>query len=208
MSAATESEGLHSAVEDLESELESLRKRVDVLERAVADIVAVGREFWRGEAAELLLGASATTWSYDVRRDNVPLSDVTHCDVFDGIYAKRWVGREGEISATISINRSVPLQFMASVPEFAIPELEDTLVLTVDGEPVPWSVRNGPHVTAEIPGRSGSARLHFRLAVDRDLVPADKDISFSFSDIRISPLPNGHDRFTSDVEPDVPHPRR
>jgi len=73
---------------------------------------------------------------------------------------------------------------------------------------VPWSTRQGPHLTAEIPQRPGSARLGFRLAVDRNLVPQDKDVSFSFSEIRISPLPNGHDRFTSDVESGVPRGRR
>jgi len=109
MTAAIENEGLSSLVEDLESELESLGRRVDVLERTMADMVAIGRDFWRGEAAELLLGASTTSWSYDVRRDNLPLSDVTHFDVFEGVYAKRWVGREGEIAATIYINRTTPL---------------------------------------------------------------------------------------------------
>ena len=202
-------ESLCSVVEDLETEIEALARRVDLLEKTVAEMVVLGKEFWRGEAAELLIGASTTSWHYDVRQDNTLFSDVTNCDVFDGVYAKRWVGKGGELSATISINRAAPLQFSASVLEFAVPELEDTLALEIDGEPVEWSAHNGHHLTAEIPQRPGRARLQFRLSVDRSLVPQDKAVSFSFSDLRIassaSRPENG--RFIADREANI-HPMR
>ena len=198
----SENEGLCSVVEDLEAEIEALNKRVDLLEKTVAEMVVLGKEFWRGEAAELLIGASTTSWHYDVRQDNVLFTDVANCDVFEGIYAKRWVGKSGELFATISINRAGPLQFSASVLEFAAPELEDTLTLEVDGEPVAWSVRDSRHLTADIPERPGHARLQFRLAVDRNLIPKEEESSFSFSDLRISPLPNWPEpnRFGADRE--------
>ncbi len=186
----SENDGLCSAIEDLETEIESVNKRVELLEKTVAEMVVLGKEFWRGEAAELLIGASITSWHYDVRQDNVLFADVANCDVFDGIYAKRWVGKSGELSATIAINRAMPLQFSASVLEFASPELEDTLALEVDGEPVAWSACDGRNMTADIPERPGHARLQFRLSVDRNLIPQEKEASFSFSDLRIAPLPS------------------
>lgn len=198
----SENDRLCSLIEDLETEIETLNKRIDLLEKTVAEMVALGKEFWRGEAAEFLIGASTTSWCYDVRQDNVLFSDVADCDVFDGIYAKRWVGKSGELLATISINRAGPLQFSASVLEFATPELEDTLALEIDGEPVAWSARDGRHLTADIPERPGHARLQFRLSVDRNLIPKENEGSFSFSDLRIAPSPSWpeYNRFGADRE--------
>jgi hypothetical protein len=205
-----ENETLCSMVEDMESDIDALNKRINLLEKTVADIVALGKEFWRGEAAELLIGASTTSWRYDVRQDNVLFADVAHCDTFDGVYAKRWVGKSGELAATISINRAMPLQFSAFVLEFATAELEDTLSLEIDGQPVAWSARVGRHLTADIPQRPGQARLQFRLSVDRNLVPQDKGVSFSFSNLRIAPLPARpeQDQFAADREINVHTVRR
>jgi hypothetical protein len=206
----SENDGLCAVIEDLETEIEALNRRVDVLEKTMAEMVVLGREFWRGEAAELLVGASITSWHYDVRQDNVLFADVARCDVFDGIYAKRWVGKSGQLFATLSINRAAPLQFSASILEFAAPELEDTLALEIDGEPVTWSARDGRHLTADIPERPGHARLQFRLSVDRNLIPKGEESSFSFSDLRIEPLPcwPEHNRFGADREAGIRAMRR
>jgi hypothetical protein len=203
-------ESLCSVIEDLEAQNEALSKRVDLLEKMVAEMVVLGKEFWRGEAAELLIGASTTFWHYDVRQDNVLFADVANCDVFDGIYAKRWVGKSGELFATISINRAIPLQFSASVLEFAAPDLEDTLALEIDGEPVAWSARDGRHLIADIPERPGHARLQFRLSVDRNLIPKEKEGSFSFSDLRIAPLARWpeHNGFSADRDATIHTVRR
>ena len=186
--AALEDIGLRVRVEELEREVEELHGRIAELERTVADIVALGQDFWREEAAVLLIGAGVKSWHYDVRDRNMLFSDVFPCESVDGgRHAKRWVGKSGELATTVAINRAEPLLFTIAVEGFVNKELARSFKLEVDGEPVPWSSHENKTWSARIPAHPGRARLDFRLSVDTALVPPGKDVTFSFAEIRLAP---------------------
>lgn len=181
-------DGVRATVEELEMQVEVLTRRLAATEKKVAEILALGEEFWRAEAAVLLVGATVTSWQYDVRDENILFTDVFPCEIFGEGQAKRWVGASGEITATIAITRAVPLVFSVRNHGFSSHGLADTLRLEIDGDIVPWSAKDGNFWSAEIGERAGHAQLNFRLAVDRSLIPAEKNVSFSFSELRIAVL--------------------
>jgi hypothetical protein len=180
--------GLQSTVDDLESQVEFLTAKVEALTKTVEEIRALGEAFWRDEAAVLLVGAAIESWRYDVRNDNVLFADVYPCELFGDNGAKRWVGRRGELSATVALNRTAPLVFSAVIQDFAIDSLQSTFQLEIDGQPVPWSAIDGQIWSAKVPEHPGHARLRFRLSVEATLLPPEKDVSFSFTELQISPL--------------------
>jgi hypothetical protein len=180
--------GVKARVDELEDEVEDIGRRLATLENVVADIRALGENFWREEAAVLLIGAGVRRWCYDVRDRNIFFSDVFACEMVAENQAKRWVGRSGELVATVAINRAAPLVFTVAIDGFSARELANTLKLEIDGEHVPWSTRDKRFWSAIVPDRAGHARLDFRLSIDPGLVPAEKKVSFSFSKIEIVPL--------------------
>lgn len=182
--------GLRARVEELESELEETNRRLTNLESMVAKIRALGEEFWREEAAIMLMGAGVSSWRYDARDKNTLFQDVFQCETINENQARRWVGKSGLLGATIAINRTLPLMLAVCVTGFSSAELANTLQLEVDGAPLAWSSRERQTWCAIVP-EARSARLKFRISVDTAQLPAEKQVTFSFSEIRIAPLSGG-----------------
>ena len=179
--------GLRVRVEELETEVEELNARVAVLERVLAEIRALGEDFWREEAALFLIGANARSWRYDARDRNVLFTDVFPAEQISDDHWKRWVGKSGELSASVAINRSSPLAFTVIVDGFVARELAKTLNLEVDGQRIAWSGQEKKTWRAVLPEQPGRVRLNFRLSVDSALVPPNKDVTFSFCEISLAP---------------------
>jgi hypothetical protein len=179
--------GLQARVDELERELGEVNGRLRTLEQSIAQIRALGQEFWREEAAILLIGAAVDSWHYDVRERNLIFSDVFQCEVMSDSHARRWVGKTGELKATVAINRTVPLLFKILVDGFVTRELAKTFALEIDGTAVAWADKENGIWTALVPPRPGRARLDFRVSVNVDLAPAEKDVTFSFSEISVLP---------------------
>jgi hypothetical protein len=183
--------GLRVRVEELETEVEELNARVAGLERILTEMRALGEDFWREEAALFLIGANTRGWRYDARDRNVLFNDVFPAEQISDNHWKRWVGKSGELTASVAINRTAPLLFTVVVDGFVARELAKTLNLEVDGERIAWSDQEKKTWSAVLPEQPGRVRLNFRLSVDSALVPPNKDVTFSFCEISLAPAPAG-----------------
>jgi hypothetical protein len=179
--------GVRVRLDEIENDFDRLNARLDELERAVADIRALGRDFWRAEAAVLLTGSEVRSWHYSASDRNTMFPDVFACERPGSSEARRWVGTSGELATTLAISRSERLVFSVHMKGFATPELRSSLRLEVDGSELVWCAKDGDTWSAIVPADPGNAKLAFRLFVDRTLLPDDKDVSFSFSELRLEP---------------------
>jgi len=125
-----------------------------------------------------------TRWTYDARLPN---------RYFDGVFApeitpdvaKRWVRRAGSLKTRLALPRNVQYDFSIGVADFVVPECQATLRLAVDGNTYPWLSVEGNVFSTIIPEDLQAQDLEFEVSVDPELVPHDKDVSFSFSCIDI-----------------------
>ncbi len=188
----------------LENEVDALSRRLESVERAVEAMRALGEDFWRKEAALYLLGLTATSWAYHVRDQNLLFSDLFQLENLPDGTSHRWVGRSGELTASMAINRAATLAFSVETVFFSSPQLAKTLKLEVDGEEIPWLAHDGKRWSAAIPASPSEARLRFRLSVDQSLIPEEKKVSFSIAEIRVDPLMHAGATGTSNSRTEAP----
>jgi hypothetical protein len=173
-------------IEEKIAALEKVSSRLSAVERAVREIKALGQDFWREEAAAYL-APPATSWQYQASNPKSILQDVYGPEAPAGSPVRRWVSRIGATGARIVIGRTVPLRFAIEVEAFVAPDCRKSFSLTVDDEHIPWQKPEGRLYWAIVPP-AAKATLNFRLAVAADAVPGDRDVSFAFSSISVSPL--------------------
>lgn len=181
MSAETYEE----SVAELESEMDSMSKRLRILEQTVESLRSLGEEFWRKEAAIYLLGLKATSWLWRATDPDEVFTEMFPPESLADGTSLRWVKGSGEIETTIAINRARQLVFRLETAHFAAPELANSLKLEIDGKEVPWSVRGGTSWIARVPDNPSETRLRFRLSVDISAIPQGKNVSFSLKEVRI-----------------------
>jgi hypothetical protein len=174
-------------VEELEKTVRELTRKLASLQESVDAIRALGEDFWRKEAAAFLVSTSVKAWKFQAEESESFSENLFQPEFKDG-RPKRWVSAAGAVAATIAISRSAPLLFSAEISNFVSPALAETFRLVVDGTPLPWSTRAVKGVwTAHISRRPSEPTLTFSLGIQRDLIPAGKDVSFAIRSLSIEP---------------------
>jgi hypothetical protein len=95
------------------------------------------------------------------------------------------VCRSGVLKTRLNLPRNVQYDFSISVVNFATPEFRESIRLMIDGKAYPWlSTENRIYSTIVLEDLHAEG-LEFEVSVETELLPEDKDVSFSFSRIDI-----------------------
>jgi hypothetical protein len=125
-----------------------------------------------------------TCWSYDARLPNPYFDNLFEPEVGPDV-TKRWVRSSGVLKTRLNLPRNVQYDFSISVVNFATPEFRESIRLMIDGKAYPWlSTENRIYSTIVLEDLHAEG-LEFEVSVETELLPEDKDVSFSFSRIDI-----------------------
>jgi hypothetical protein len=127
---------------------------------------------------------AATSWTYDVRLPNLYFKDVFEPEIGPG-FAKRWVSGSGILKANLRLPRNVQYDFSIQVLDFALPEYEETFYIQVDGRRYSWLKKSNREFHTIILENPTATELDFELGVRVSPEIAEKNVSFSFSEIQI-----------------------
>jgi hypothetical protein len=172
---------LGDTLDTLKTQIAELAQRSELLENLFDGVV-------KSLAMRPVGEPPATSWTYDVRLPNLYFKDVFEPEIGPG-FAKRWVSGVGILRANLRLPRNVQYDFSIQVVDFPLPEYEETFYIQVDGRRYNWLKTESRKFETLILEDPTATELDFELGVIVNPQIAEKDVSFSFSEIQIRKHP-------------------
>ena len=172
---------LGDTIDELKAQVAELGQRSELLENLFDSVV-------KSLATHPIAESPAAGWTYDVRLPNLYFQDVFEPEIGPG-FAKRWVSGAGVLRAKLRLPRNVQYEFAVQVVDFLVPEYEQTFYMQVDGRRYNWLKSANRKFQTIILEDPSAADLDFELGVIVSPQIAEKNVSFSFSEIEIRKHP-------------------
>lgn len=173
-----------AAFAELENDLDRLQTRLAAMSVQAEALRDTFENALKALTERVVASPAPTRWTYDARLPNLYFDNVFEPEITPEA-AKRWVRRLGSLTTRLALPRSVQYDFSVAIVNFAAPECRASFRLAVDGEVYPWLSQDGNLFSTVILEDPQADGLAFQLLVDTDVLPEDRDVSFSFSTIDI-----------------------
>ena len=172
---------LGDTIDGLKAQVAELVRRSELLENLFDGVV-------KSLATRPVAAPPPTSWTYDVRLPNLYFKDVFEPEIGPG-FAKRWVSGTGILKTSLRLPRNVQYDFAIQVVDFPLPEYEETFYIQVDGRRYNWLKTENRKFQTIILEDPSATELDFEVGVIVSPQTAEKNVSFSFSEIQIRKHP-------------------